>query len=903
MSNTGHKSLDEIVREALTMAPQDQLQFIREACATDEVLYASAVARLHSGEYSSNAAFGDDAGAEDAFTDPSGQLIGPYRVVRSLGRGGMGEVFLAERADDQFQQRVAIKLVRRGLLSRHVQGRLRLERQILATLDHPNIARLFDGGATDDGTPYIVMEYVDGEPIDTYADRGNLTIEQRLKLFVTVCSAVHKAHQNLVVHRDLKPSNILVTADGVPKLLDFGIAKLLDDRQMMHTMAVTQADFRVMTPDHASPEQIRGEPITTASDIYVLGVLLYELLSGYKPFVLRGNRLAELEQAICEHDPAPPSAAIRAAMTAPHSGVQHVASDRGVSPAKLRRQLSGDLDNIVLMAMRKEPERRYSSVEQFAADVERCLRGMPVIARADAWPYRAGKFVRRHALVVGLCGAFLAVLIGFTITTVVQSEQIRRERDFAEAERVRAQSEQARAEAVSEFLINSFRRADPARSRGKDITAKEILASGATSITKEMRSQPALQATLLDTIGSVYLSLGLTSDAKPLIEQALSVRRALFGRENLDVARSLYSLDRVFAAQGDLEKADELARESLAIHRKLTGERSVETAGSLCRLGVVKSQQGELAAAEQLFNQCLDIRVERLGGRHELVTVPLDNLARLAQEREDYTRAESLYRRTLQIDALTRGKDHPQSIRHLHNLATAIQARGDLATAEPLMREAIDLYRRVLTEQHPETIDAMSNLGSLLMDKRQFEEARKTFETTLAANRKVRGELHMYVGHDLAYLARLAFMQHNHAEAEQRISDALRIYRATLSPTHGYIASALTLQGRIRLGTRDLAGAEQVLVEAMNAWRGEYGERSAEYASARAPLGRTRALQRRIPEAESALLESYAILIQSPRRAHQETAAEVRRWIEDLYRSVGRPEAAREYFARLKESA
>jgi serine/threonine-protein kinase len=898
MPNTGHKSLDEIVREALTRAPEEQLSYIREACATDNVLYESAIERL-TAEHAAEGPLSGFADGEE-LPDPAGEIIGPFRLIRSLGRGGMGEVFLAERADEQFRQLVAVKLVRRGLLSRHVQGRLRLERQILATLDHPNIARLFDGGTTADGTPYIVMEYVDGQPIDTYADQRALTVDQRLKLFMTVCSAVHRAHQNLVVHRDLKPSNILVTPDGTPKLLDFGIAKLLDDRQMMHTMAVTQADYRVLTPDHASPEQIRGEPITTASDIYVLGVLLYELLSGYRPFALRGTRLAELEQAICEHAPPSPSTAIASAIATGPDGVQQIARDRGVTPAKLRRQLRGDLDNIVLMAMRKEPDRRYSSVEQFAADVDRYLRGLPVLARPDAWSYRATKFVRRHAVVVGLSAAVLALIIGFTVTTVVQSQNIRRERDVAQAERSRAEREQERAEAVRDFLVDSFTRADPARTRGSNVTARDILDSGASRVGKELRSQPKLQADLLDTIGTVYLSMGQTTDAQPLIEQALSVRRSLFGPENLEVARSLYSLNRVYAAKGDLRTAERLAQETLAIHRRLTGERSLETAGSLCRLGVIQNQEGELAAAEQLFRQCLSIREERLGPEHEQITVPLDNLARLALDRNDYVQAEALYRRILDIDRRTRGYDHPQSIRHLHNLAVTIQGRGDLATAEQLMRESIALYKRVLTDQHYETIDAMSNLGTLLTDKGAYTEARQVLEATLAANRKLRGDApHMYIGHDLANLAHLAYKEKRYAEAEQRVSEALEVYRATLRPTHGYIAAALALQGKIRLGAGKPKQAEEVLNTALAAWRTEYGEESGEYAVTLAALGRALAVQGRTQEAEKAFLQSYPILMRT--QGQRDAVAETRRWIEDLYRSLGRPDAAREYFAKLPQ--
>ncbi len=341
------------------------------------------------------------------------------------------------------------------------------------------------------------------------------------------------------------------------------------------------------------------------------------------------------------------------------------------------------------MAMRKEAERRYSSVEQFAADIARHLDGMPVIARADAWSYRAGKFLKRHALVTALAAAFVALLIGFSITTYVQSGRIAQERDVAEAERARAQMAQQRAEAVATFLIDSFQLADPSHARGEKITAREILDNGASRIGKELSAQPDLQATLLDTIGSVYLSLDLPEDAQPLIEQGLAVRRKLFGEQHLDVARSLYSLNRVYEKKGDLKTAEALAINSLAISTALTGQDSLETAGGMCRLGVILHTKGELAGAEQRLKECLRIRVARLGRDREEITVPLDNLARIAQERRDFVTAERLYREALRIDMRTRGKDHPQSIRHLHNLATALHESGDLDAAEPLFREVV----------------------------------------------------------------------------------------------------------------------------------------------------------------------------------------------------------------------
>jgi serine/threonine-protein kinase len=889
------RSLDQIVREAQTMPPGEQLRFIREACASDDVPYESAMAQLHSRQewFDDGEALEDDAPPPD----PAGELIGPYRIVSSLGRGGMGEVFLAERADDQFRQQVAIKVVRRGLLSRHVQSRLRQERQILASLEHPNIARLYGGGATSDGTPYIVMEYVEGEPIDTYCDKHALTIEERLRLFMTICSAVHRAHQNLIVHRDLKPSNILVTPQGVPKLLDFGIAKMLDDRETMHTMAITQADVRVMTPDHASPEQIRGEIISTASDVYVLGVLLYELLSGYKPFTLRGNRLAELERAICEDTPLTLSAAIAAARMSRDSGIEEIAAQRSVSVPKLRRELSGDLENIVTMAMRKEPERRYSSVEQFAGDIENFLSDKPVLARADAWTYRTGKFIRRHAVVVALSAAFVALLIGFTATTLVQSRRIKHERDVAQAERTRAQEERSRAEAVASFLVDSFKLADPSKSRGKEVTAREILDRGATRITRELSSQPALQATLLDTIGNVYLGLGQADDAQPLIEQALSIRRAL-APESDDVAASLYSLNQVHEMNGNLAASETLARQNLALNRKLTGESSVPTAHSHCSLGHILKLKGEMAAAEQSFETCLQIRVARLGRDNELVARPLDNLARIAQDRSDYVRAESLLREALQIARNALGDDHPRYIQYLKHLAETMYDKGDLRAAEDLAGQVIELDRRVLGPEHPETIDAMSLMGVFLLETGRLDEAQDILQRVLELDRKVRPN-HSYVGNDLENLGRLAFKRQRFDAAETHLRDALVIYERTYPPGSGFIATAWTLLGRSLLAQQRAKEAEVALQKAIDSWRIEYDLGNPSYAMARASLGRARALQGRLAEAEPALLESYPVIHRSTRAMDREIADGVRGWIEALYRDMGRPDAAQKYFAQL----
>src|SRR6202795_1516972 len=428
-----------------------------------------------------------------------GDRIGPYRVLRTLGTGGMGEVYLAERADAQFEQQVAIKVVHGGALGSGMHYRLKQERQILAQLDHPNIAHLLDGGSLPDGRAYIVMEYVDGIAIDAYCDSNRLDVAARLTLFQTVCAAVHYAHQNLIVHRDLKPSNILVTATGVPKLLDFGIAKLLDERQAgHHTVAVTHADIRVMTPDHASPEQVRGQAITTSSDVYVLGVLLYKLLAGTGPFFIASTRLTDIERAICEKDPSLPSQAVNT----DHTEVRGIAEARNTTAKRLRRTLRRDLDNRGRMAIRKEPERRYGSSQQMAGDIQRYLEGKPVIASRDTMAYRSAKFVRRHWLPVAAGVSVVFLILAFATTTYVQSLRIAAGRDRVAEQRAVAERERSRAEEVSSFLVNLFKLSDPQENRGNQVTARELLDSGAKRLRAGLQDQPATKAALLSTVGA-----------------------------------------------------------------------------------------------------------------------------------------------------------------------------------------------------------------------------------------------------------------------------------------------------------------------------------------------------------------------------------------------------------------
>jgi serine/threonine protein kinase/Tfp pilus assembly protein PilF len=718
-----------------------------------------------------------------------GDRIGPYRVLRTLGVGGMGEVYLAERADAEFEQQVAIKVVHGSL--RGVQSRLKIERQILAQLDHPNIAHLLDGGSLPDGTGYIVMEYVDGVPIDAYCDSNRLDIVARLKLFQTVCAAVHYAHQNLIVHRDLKPSNILVTAAGIPKLLDFGIAKLLDEHQArQHTLAVTLADIRLMTPDHASPEQVRGQAITTASDIYVLGVLLYKLLTGTSPFFIASMRLTDIERAICEKDPLPPSHAIAMNDSAEPRGVTDA---RSTSANRLRRTLRGDLDNIVIMAMRKEPERRYGSSQQMAADIQRYLDGKPVIACRDTLSYRSAKFIRRHWLAVTAGAGVILLILAFATATYMQSLRVAAERDRAAAERAAADRERVRAEEVSSFLVNLFKLSDPQENRGNQVTARELLDSGAKRLQAELQDQPATKAALLSTVGAVYDSLGQYTEAQRILTESLTVQPLSQDKSRIE---TLLELGRSRTLARDLSGAEEPLQEALHISQVNFGAASEESGRTFWALGQLRYQQNRLTDAKQLYQRGLNI-LETTGAPSTDVSALLDDLAQVYAGELQWALAKQTYERALQIDRRVLGDDHPRIAMRLNNLADIAQSTGDLKLAETLFRDAIRRDEKAYGDLHPETGAARGNLGLLLQREGRLTEARPLLQSALDIELKLYGPDNYNVGYARVSLAMLLHDQGDLAAAESEFRQALAVYDKSWPGEHPYRAALLMQFARL----------------------------------------------------------------------------------------------------------
>ena len=636
---------------------------------------------------------------------PLVERLGPYRIVSMLGEGGMGAVYLAERDDDEFLQQVAIKVVR-GLLDPERVRQFRTERQILAWLEHGNIARLLDGGTSDDGLPYLVMEYVEGVPIDHHCDARRLGVADRLRLFLVVCDAVSHAHRSLIVHRDIKPTNILVTRAGVPKLLDFGIARLALEGAGGEA-GITRGPGRMMTPDYASPEVVRGGQVTTSADVYALGVLLYELLTGRRPLRFATMSTAEIERVVCHVEPPPASVAVAEAGPAGPSADERAAA-RGTTPPRLRGELSGDLDVILATAMAKDPAERYASVEAFAADLQHYLAGRPIVARAATWTYTARRFAARHRWGAGAAALFVLVLAGAAVVLSMQAARLAEERDRTARERDTAQQ-------VVGFLTGLFEISNPDAGAGASVTARELLDRGAERIDAELSGQPVVQARLLGTIGTVYGSLGVYDRSAALLERALDLRRTTLGLENADTAQSMQSLAEAWRELARLDEAETLHREALAIKRRI-GDTPSSIAASLNDLGLTLSERGKYVEAEPLLREAIAAWRRLAPDTPADVAVGLNNLAQTLRQQGRLDEAATTLDEAIAIRRRRFGNDHPLLANVLGHLGQVRNAQGDLARAEPLLREALAIRRKAYGDDHPDTATAFNNLASLLHD-------------------------------------------------------------------------------------------------------------------------------------------------------------------------------------------
>jgi eukaryotic-like serine/threonine-protein kinase len=840
--------IESLFESALELDDAQRAEFVAAACGADATMRDAVMALLAAHARAEGVLEGDPQALMERSRLP--QRLGPYRVLREVGRGGMGIVYDAERDDGQFRRRVAIKIIHSA--DDELQRRVLAERQILAALDHPHIARLLDGGVADDGRPYFVMEYVEGMPVDVYCDRMRLGVTERLRLFVTVARTVDFAHRNLIVHRDLKPSNVMVTPDGTVKLLDFGVAKLLNRSLGGESVAATR-DRAALTPEYASPEQIQGGALTTTTDVYSLGVMLYELLCGRRPFAHLEHDMAAFMGAVCHDDIDRPSVRALREEALAREGTTlvpvQVARARDTTPQRLARRLRGDCDAIVAAALRAEPPRRYASAEALAQDIERHLAERPVRAHQGSRGYRLLKLVRRHRVQAAAVLLTSLSLVGGATVAAWQATR-------ANHERVRAEAALAQSQEVTDFLLHLFEAGNPATVATGSVSARDLVRRGAARI-EELDGQPLLQARMLGVLGRIHESLGQYEDAQRLTHRALAIRRSLgvaadvesaelmlqlgilqrrraefdSAQQSFTEARALVEatagaphklymqvLEQLYSIavyRGDNAEAVRRAAEAVAVSRRLLGEHDRETLNAMRSLGATHWRRGEYADAEAVLRRVIELRpLSGSSTRHEALSDRLQ-LAELYRTLGRIDEAERVYvdvGRGLSLDV-------PEDVNYVvwskAGQAVTAEARGDLTLALRLRRENIEIRRQTIGDDHPIVAGMKMNAALTLARLQQFDEAERLFsdaENLLVAQFGERTAAHAGL---LVDKARLRIEQRRLAEADSLIALALRIHSDRGLPLAVPYIERLMLRAEIQLALGSHAQTEELLHEAL----------------------------------------------------------------------------------------
>ena len=849
--------MHELFTAALDLEGAEREAFLDRECGTEPDTRAEVQALLDTPAEADGffEELADRAGLSgDAATDaqPFGQMsrligrsIGPYRLVRELGSGGMGTVYLADRETDEFRQQVAVKLLQPGVATDVIRRRFLEETRILARLEHPGIGRFIDAGVTDDGQPFYAMEFVFGQTLLEYCDDRELTTRERLEVFQAVCEPVRYAHAQLIVHRDLKPGNILVTPDGHVKLLDFGIAKAIDPD--LEPGATATVPF--FTPAYASPEQASGDRATTLSDVYSLGILLYELLAGRRPYEVSALTPAQVQQVVCDVMPTRPSSAVGREMTNGDQrsglGPQQIGARRSTTPEKLRRQLSGDLDRIVMKTLAKDPERRYSSVAALAEDIDRYLDGRPVLAQADSVTYRASKFASRHKVGVVAAGVVLLSLIGGAVATAWQAQQVR-------VQAAIASDEAAKAQRVADLMVDIFRLSDPSQSLGTTMTARQVLDEGADRIQREFEDQPLVKAQLLTRVAGVYGNLGLLDRGESLVRQAIDLQTTE-SEDPLLVGESYSQLGDLLEAEGRRDQSIEAYREAIALRSGSTEPDSV-TAHAQVNLAWALRDFGEHEEAEALFRTALATQ-KALGDQSSAdVLSTYSGLAAVLHDQGSRLAADSIFQTVIDRYGASDGAPHPLAATAMINVGMVRRLQDRLTEAAPLVETALEMRRRLYESGHPELTEAINEWGSVLHGLGRHREAVAVYEEGIAAadtrlgrdhplSMSMRGRLALPLGaigeyeragalQDTAFMEKRSRLGSDHAEAiaalirsaeprleagelelaEGRLNTALERTGARTS----YRAQVLDQLGRLAHRRGDLDSATVLLEEAIS---------------------------------------------------------------------------------------
>ena len=800
------EKIKEILGAALEKEPSQRSAFLKEVCGADDSLRAEVDSLLSASDTSQGLSEG---ALKTIFTDPSlvSKTLGPYQLLQKLGEGGMGQVWLAEQTSP-VRRRVALKFIKAGMYDDSVLRRFQSERQSLAIMDHPAIAKVFDAGATPEGQPYFVMEFVQGLPITDYCDQKKLKLRDRLSLFIRACEGVQHAHQKAIIHRDLKPANILVVeVDGqpAPRIIDFGLAKPVTPYFSGESLN-TQLGSLVGTPGYMSPEQ--ADPgvldVDTRTDVYSLGVILYELLTGSLPFDAdrwKKQRLEDVLRQLREEDPPRPSTKVSADRKSSSSRAQA----RGMAPEQLASQLRGDLDWITMKAVEKDRARRYGTPSELAADLSRYLKNEPILARPASAGYRFRKYVRRHRVGVAVAAGLFLLLTGFAALQAVQLRRTTRERD--------------RANRIADFMTNMFNVSSPSESRGNTITAREILDKASKDINTGLAKDPELQANMLDLMGRVYSHLGLYAKAQELLSPALEIRRRVLGSNDPDTLWSMVNLANALSDQAKFPEADKLYEEVIETGRRVGAPARRRVIAAMNNLALNLLDEGRVADAEKMQRDIVETQRRSLGPEAPDTLTATSNLALTVRSQAHFAEAVNLDRQVLEARRRTLGADHPDTLRSAANLALdLLDEQGHAAEAEQLIRPTLEAQRRIVGPEHPDTLVSMGAFSQALLQQNKLAEAEGVARQELEILRRTRGPEHPRTLHAMSNLAAMFDQEGNHTEAARQFRELWEIQRRVRGPEHpdtllSQTNLAATLQGAEQLDEAEKLARDALAIE------------------------------------------------------------------------------------------
>jgi serine/threonine-protein kinase len=925
MTGYNWKRIEDLFSKAIDLEKDERIDFLKKECGEDIQIFNEVLSLLESDEniHPLLAKKASDLINVEQKINFIGQQIGSYRIIEEIASGGMGTVFLAERSDGLFEQKVALKIIKPGLSTIPIIRRFQQERQVLANLQHANIARLFDGGVTEDKRPFFTMEFVDGTPIDQYCDDKKLSIKKRLELFIKVCEAVQYAHNNLVIHRDLKPSNILIQDDGSPKLLDFGISKVLSaEGENLDMPTITQAEINLLTPEYSSPEQFRKQNISVSTDVYSLGLILYKLLVGRSAHEFSASTFSEYEQVVCEKSIAKPSSVLTRSDNEKTAGI---CNNRSVQENKLKKIISGDLDNICMMALRKDPNRRYASVEMLAYDIERYLNDLPILARRESFLYASRKFIARHKKAVA------AAVIGFFVFNgliLFYTFQLKMEKDKAEREA-------RKSEQIASFLQNLFLVSDPSESKGESITARELLDRGANSLQRSLEDDPEVKSQLLNTIGNIYTNLGLFNSAEDILRNIKDSESKNF-IERETYIESLLALARLYRIEGKYDEAKEILDEAYRtasenlnsdhpllgenylslggyyyetgnyedsysyfhkaenMFRKKYGNMNEKVAGAMYNRGTLEFDRGNVNRTDSLYRAALNILINIKGELDTEVAEFQNGLGWILRHKGEYEESKEYYERALNTRIKLLGKDHPDVAHTLNHMARLYYNQGLFDKAEPIARDALQIRLNVFKEDHPEVTASRGSLASILFQKGNFVESEAIYRKAYLLSLNKMGENHPYTAAMKGNVGRVLMELGEYKEAEKYLLRSFELVTEIFDKNNRYVTARVNWISDLYIRTGRYSEADIMLRSQIELLENEGHTNTSVFGESKSLLGYCLFKQSKDLEAEGMLVTGYNMIKEHENTNNWDLKRSLSRILE-FYNSRGRVDKVREY--------